>query len=31
MRGMLVKEGTFATKEQKNGWKNFKSHPSQHK
>ena len=31
MRGMLMKEGTSATKEQKAGWKNFKSRPSQHK
>ena len=31
MRGMLMKEGTSATKEQTEGWKNFKSRPSQHK
>ena len=31
MRGMLMKEGTSATKEQKEGWKAFKGRPSQHK
>lgn len=31
MRGMLVKEGTSATKEQKEGWKAFKGRPSQYK
>jgi len=31
MRGMLVKEGKSATKEQKDGWKSFKSRPSQRK
>jgi len=31
MRGMLMKKGTSATKEQKDGWKAFKARPSQHK